>query len=47
MPKAKPTKPTILPFKHLYDVDTERMIMEMEDRASLDYEIAVHRRRFD
>jgi len=47
IPKANSTKQTILPFKHLYDVDTERMIMEMEDRASLDYEIAVHRRRFD
>jgi hypothetical protein len=43
IPKGKPTKQVVAPFKHLYDVETERMIMGMEDRASLEYETAIHK----
>jgi hypothetical protein len=31
----------------LYDVETERMIMGMEEGKSMEYEIALHRQRFD
>ena len=46
IPKKVSTKQAA-PFKHLYDVETERMIMGMEEKTSLEYEIALHRQRFD